>query len=219
MSEWMIYNQENNDWVTLLLFFNFLLFVSLKTLYTTQFYSFIRLFGSQLFINNFGDKPILTQGFNFLMGFFTLLNISLFLTLVLSNFGYVHFQLYSFLIIFFGISGVCFLRVVIVQFFGLLIKEHFMINNYQFRQFTYLNWWGLFLYIGLIIYCYSWSSLIFYQSFLILALGLYLFFQFLVIWQLFKPINKSGLYFILYLCTLKLSPWILLLNGLNHFDI
>ena len=33
--------------------------------------------------------------------------------------------------------------------------------------------------------------------------------------QFFKVIKEEGLYFILYLCSLKLSPWILLFKELN----
>ena len=70
--------------------------------------------------------------------------------------------------------------------------------------------------MGLVLYYYTFDlSPVFLELFVITSGILYVLYHLLVVKQLFHLINQGGLYFILYLCTLKLSPWILLINGLK----
>jgi len=63
--------------------------------------------------------------------------------------------------------------------------------------------------LGLILYYYTFElSPIFFEVFALISGFLYVLYHLLVVKQLFSIINQGGLYFILYLCTLKLSPWI-----------
>ena len=73
------------------------------------------------------------------------------------------------------------------------------------------------IFMGLILYYYTFElSPIFFEVFALISGFLYVLYHLLVVKQLFSIINQGGLYFILYLCTLKLSPWILLINGLKQ---
>jgi len=147
---------------------------------------------------------------------FSLINISLFICFYLSKNQYALLEFNLFMIIFFGICGTIVLRQIILTLLSYFLELQHFINQYQFRTSTYLFRLNIFVFIGLVLYYYTFNlSPVFLESFTLISGILYIFYHLLVVKQLFSIINQGGLYFILYLCTLKLSPWILLINGLK----
>ena len=217
MKEWVLIASGNSDWMTYVMTINFLLFVFCKWRYQPQFFSFLRVIDTPLYFNNYAERPIYSQGFVLLSVLFSLINISLFICFYLSKNQYASLEFNLFAIILFGICATIALRQIILTVLSYFLELQHFINQYQFRTSTYLFRLNIFIFMGLILYYYTFElSPIFFEVFALISGFLYVLYHLLVVKQLFSIINQGGLYFILYLCTLKLSPWILLINGLKQ---
>ena len=216
MEEWVLISSGNSDWMTYIMMVNFLLFVFCKWCYQSQFFSFLRVIDTPLYFNNYAERPIYNQGFIRLSVLFSVINISLFICFYLSKNQYAPLEFNLFAIIFLGICGTIVLRQIILTVLSYFFELQHFINQYQFRTSTYLFRLNIFVFLGLILYYYTFDlSPVFLEYFALISGILYVFYHLIVVRQLFSIINQGGLYFILYLCTLKLSPWILLVNGLK----
>ena len=216
MEEWVLIPSGNSDWMTYIMMVNFLLFVFCKWCYQSQFFSFLRVIDTPLYFNNYAERPIYNQGFILLSVLFSVINISLFICFYLSKNQYAPLEFNLFAIIFLGICGTIVLRQIILTVLSYFFELQHFINQYQFRTSTYLFRLNIFVFLGLILYYYTFDlSPVFLEYFALISGILYVFYHLIVVRQLFSIINQGGLYFILYLCTLKLSPWILLVNGLK----
>lgn len=217
MEEWVLISSGRSDWLTYIFTTNFLLFVFCKWRYQLQFFSFLRVIDTPLYFSSYGEKPVIQQGFTLLSILFSLINISLFIGFYLAENGTILMDFGLFIRVFLGIVGVVVVRQIILIFLGFIFEIQHFIHQYQFRITTYLFRLNILMFIGLILYYYTFDhSSLYFNVFSTLSLLLYGCYHLLVIKQLFTVINQGGLYFILYLCTLKLSPWILLINGLKN---
>ncbi len=183
---------------------------------SSSFIHFSVVIDTPFYFNSYAEKPIYQQGFFLLSILFSIITIGVFVGFYLSEYHDVIFDLRLFWLIFLGITGV-----VIARQLAVIILEYFFeiqafVQQYQFRVTTYLFRLSILMFIGLILYQYTFAfSPYFFNGFFLIVLLFYGFYHVLVIKQLFSMINQGGLYFILYLCTLKLSPWIILINGLK----
>ena len=216
MEEWVLIPSGNSDWMTYIMMVNFLLFVFCKWCYQSQFFSFLRVIDTPLYFNNYAERPVYSQGFILLSVLFSIINISLFICFYLSKNQYAPLEFNLFAIIFLGICGTIVLRQMILTVLSYFFELQLFINQYQFRTSTYLFRLNIFVFLGLILYYYTFNlSPVFLEYFALISGILYVFYHLIVVRQLFSIINQGGLYFILYLCIFKLSPWILLVNGLK----
>jgi hypothetical protein len=169
-----------------------------------------------MYFNIYGEKKFISQGFTYVSGLFSLINLVLLLFFLIQPFTQTpSFNL--FLILLISIGAVLILRQSILFFLGLLLDLNGFVNQYQFRNLTYLFRLSILLFIGIIVYYYSFNqSAFFLQGVSITLIFIYFLVQLIVIKQLINIINKGGLYFILYLCVLKISPWIILIKGLKQ---
>jgi len=216
MEEWVLIPSGKSDWMTYVMLVNFLILVFCKWRYQQQFFSFLRVIDTPLYFNNYADKSIYKQGFIITSVTFSLVNLSLFICFYLaeSNLSPLTFKVFA--MIFLGICGTIILRQIVLVVLSYFFELQHFINQYQFRTSTYLFRLNIFIYIELILYYYTFNqSPFFLQVFILICSSLYFLYHVLIVKQLFSTINDGGLYFILYLCTLKLSPWILLINRLN----
>lgn len=216
MDEWLVLPENTKNWVTLVLGLNFLLFVFIKVRFEQQFFSFIRLIDTPMYFNIYGGKTFTTQGFVYLSGVFFLSNSSLFISFLIRPHTTMP-PLRVFLLLFLSIGAILVFRQLFLGFMGYLLDLKTSINHYQFRNLTYLFRLSILLFIGIIFYCYHFAhSEVFLEGLLIMIAGLYCLTQGMVIYQLISKLNQGGLYFILYLCVLKISPWALLIMGLKQ---
>lgn len=219
MEEWILINKEDDSWISLIFLLNFLLFVVAKTRYNPQFKSFFRYFDTPLYFSNYSDNLIVTGGFNSIMGLFTFSNICLFLSFSLKYFADTPLRFEIFLVLFVAIFSIVLLRGLFIQLVGNFTGVISIINQYQFRILTYLKRWAIFIFIGLVFYHYALDDAsTYFKSFFALAITVYIIYQIMVVIQLFKYINPNGLYFILYICTFKITPWIFLIKRLNQLE-
>ena len=216
MEEWVLISSDKSDWISGVMIVNFLLLVFCKWRYQKQFFSFFRVIDTPLYFSNYGDKQLFRQGFVVLSLLFSLINLSIFICFYLSNNQLLNLDINTFLLIFSGICGTVVLRQLVLIVLSYYLKLQEFITQYQFRISTYFFRLNILIFIGLVFYYFTFDlSPLFLEVFTLICIGLYLLYHLLVVKQLFSTINQGGLYFILYLCALKLSPWILLINGLK----
>ena len=217
MEEWILIPRTNDNWITFVLGFNFLAFIFIRWRFEHVFFSFFRLIDRSTHFKNYGEKGLLKQGFILSLTLFVLSNISLLTTHIMSHFQLIKISFFSYILIFSSIFLIIVLRHFLQLILAYLLDIEEFLHQFQFRNITYVFRLSVVLYIGLVLYQYTFQfSTLFSNGFLILILFAYLFSQLLLIRNFFSTINRGGLYFILYLCTLKLSPWILLIQGLKQ---
>lgn len=216
MEKWELISSPNSDWLTYLFGINFLLFVFCKQRFNQQFFSFLRVIDTPLYFASYGERFVLQQGFIVLTVIFSIVNVALFFGFLLAHYTATLFNFYTFLILFGGISLVVLIRQIILMILSYFFKIHHLVNQYQFRNATYLFRLSFLLYTGLIFFHFSFNySPLFLEVLLYVVFLLYILYNVMIYRQFFKVIKEEGLYFILYLCSLKLSPWILLFKELN----
>lgn len=217
MDVWQTLTPQNTDWITFVFSINFLVFILLKVRFEHTFFSFIRLIDSLLFFSSHGDRFVLTNGWYYLSGFFTLSTFSLLATF----WTQLHLPIEPYFIYFyflFGSSAIVMLRSLFNSFLGYYLNFSQWVNQYQFRNATYIFRLSLLIYVGLLFYTYTFSfSPFFLQMMSYTVILVYLTYHVLLFKQTFDMIMANGVYFILYLCTLKLGPWFILINGLKSF--
>ena len=218
MGEWQSIWIQNNDFITLVLGMNFLLFVFLKVRFQNTFFSFIRFIDTRVFFSKYGDQPILKSGWAYGSGFFTLSTLSLFAALVGVNLWKVSSVEKIYLIALFGGILIVFLRTLLGTFIGMITGQIYWINQSHFRALTYVFRLSILLYILLLFQVFTFD----HNSISLLAIGVFIalvygLVQLLLLRQIFNQLILNGLYIILYICTLKLSPWLFLVKGLKIY--
>lgn len=217
MDEWLPIPTQNTDWITLVFGANFLLFVFIKRYFEVQFFSFLRLIDTAIYFNNYANNPPILSGFVNLSSLFSLTTLSLFTVFFLHSFYGFDLDFTLFLTLFLCALLMLILRAFIVHALSYILELRTFIHQYQFRSITYIFRLCALLFLGMIFYHY-WldHSSIFFKVMLYVGFIIYLGTQCMIIQQLIHTIKDGGLYFILYLCTLKSSPWIILFMGIKR---
>ncbi|WP_290699930.1 DUF4271 domain-containing protein [Lacinutrix sp.] len=111
----------------------------------------------------------------------------------------------------FGIIVVILLKIILERLISNILKIESIINNYIFQKMSYKIFLGLLLIPINTILIYSWSPTQINTSIFIIFLALITIYGVLVfIKDNLKTIKKNWFYFILYLCTLEISPYLIL---------
>lgn len=215
MNEWQLLPIENNDWGTFLFGFNFFVFVLLKVRFKSQFFSFMRLVDTNLFFNTYGNHVLWTKGWTYAVVLFVVTTLSMFFSFwaeIIQDVQWIAVFPYLWV----GIALVVGIRYSLVQFLGWLTQSTAFLNTYQFKCSTYLFRVTVFLFLGLALYFYPLQKSLFFLEILGYSSAvLYILSQAVLLRRYLDYLTHNGLYFILYLCTLKLSPWLLILLGLE----
>ena len=217
MEEWIPIAKQNFDWITFVFMLNFLLIVFIKLRHELQFFSFLRLIDTVTYFNSYTEKYGVFNGFISISMLFSSLTLSMFSVYFLQHFFEVSLDFSLFMLVFIGLLATILLRSFFIQFVASVLGINEFIRSFQFRNCTYIFRLCIFLNTGLVFYHFGLSqSFLVFKFLFISGLFAYLASQAMVIRQLFSTINSEGLYFILYLCTLKMSPWILLYHGIKR---
>ena len=217
MEEWLPIPTQNTDWITLVLGANFLLFVFIKWRFEVQFFSFLRLIDTAVYFNNYANSPSILSGFVNFSSLFSLTTLSVFVVFFLHSFHGFELEFSTFLTFFLCALALLILRAIAIHLLGYILEVRSFIDQYQFRSITYVFRLCTLLFLGIVFYHY-WlnDSFVFFKGMLYGGLVIYLVTQLMIIQQLINTIKDGGLYFILYLCTLKTSPWIILYIGVKR---
>lgn len=217
MDEWLPIPTQNTDWITLVLGANFLLFVFIKRRFQIQFFSFLRLIDTAIYFNNYANNPTILSGFVNLSSLFSLTTLSVFAVFFLHSFYGYDLDFSLFITLFLCTLLMLIIRAITVYVLSYVIEVRSFVHQYQFRSITYIFRLCTLLFIAMVFYHY-WldHSSAFFKVMLYVGFMIYLGTQLMIIRQLIHTIKDGSLYFILYLCTLKSSPWIILFMGIKR---
>ena len=206
------------DWMTLILGFSLLLLALGKYFFKSTFSTFFILPFNNKYLALSKKKGRFFNWFHLLLTLFQLLNISLFTFLasnVLSN-----KQLDSYPTIFWialaFILAYLTVKTLLQLGNGYFFENLTIMNDLIFKKLTYFNYGGIIAFLGniVIIYILQDSKPVVYATlfliFLINAIGLVT-----ILRNHQKLIVANILYFILYLCTLEISPLVIIGRYLN----
>ena len=202
-----------NDLLTLLILLTLLLLVLAKKLFPPRFEDFVSLMtsGKYMVLKSREHKALF--GFNILMLMVHILSISLFLFILYRTFAPSNIEIMGMILlrIITGYSFFILLKIFVEKIIANIFDIDDFMDNYLFQKHTYRNFISLILFPISILLIYSDNSknLIFYViSGLFLAATIYTFTR--IIFKNEGLISRNWFYFILYLCALEITPYVIL---------
>lgn len=200
---------ETFDWVTLILVGCIIIIALLKVIYPKRFEDFIKLPVSTNYFLAKGKSEEIKHPFSLVFFIIQLISISLFAYLFFIEKEATHSLL------FLQIIAVIFVFIIIKVSIEKLIGTIFSIDNiigqYLYKKLTYRNFLSLFLILANFVFYFSLkpnlNTLLIFSGFL-LAINMF------ILFNSYKNnrsiIFSNFFYFLLYLCALEISPYIIL---------
>lgn len=203
---------ESLDWVTLIMVGCILIIAILKVIYPKRFNDFIRLPVSNNYFLAKGKSEELRHPFSILLFVIQLISISLFVNLFFLEKGKANVLL--FLQILFVVFVFIIVKTSIEKMIGAIFSIEKLIDHYIYEKLSYRNFLSLLLII---------TNLIFYFSIkpdlniLLILTGILFLVNMLILSFSYKNyrslIFNNLFYFLLYICALEISPYIILYNA------
>lgn len=200
----------SNDWITIILLIIIGLLIYNKTKHPVRFKSLQTLLYNSSYINNYSKStPLILNAFNITFYFIFILIASLLLFVIINLNGLTTNNNESFLMILLYVFSFVIIRSIIGLLLAFLFEKG---NEQQYFTFTKLSYLGNFclLILPLLIINFYINSVYFSQFLIITAVLLLLFYYFLQIKNNQKLVFSKMFYFILYLCALEISPFIII---------
>ncbi|MCW5518437.1 DUF4271 domain-containing protein [Aureitalea sp. L0-47] len=203
----------SNDWVTYLMVLCFILFSLSRYLYPQRFLEFILLPISNKYYLVQGKNNEIGHPFNILLFAGQVLSFSLFFYLL---FRTVHTEatlsnnwLFIQICTVYGAFVLC--KYYLDKIISVVFAIEPLFNQYLYEKLTYRNLLAMGVFIGNIIFFYTFeptvNSLLIFFGILVLLNGISLFYSYKTNGKL---IFRNFFYFILYLCALEISPYFIL---------
>ena len=215
MEDWILRTELQHDWISLVFLFNFILLTVLRSTNTRQFKTFIRFIDPKLYFKIYGKDNFLLQSFTALGTVFLLINLCLgiFYCFTLVEFGSSSSSFFITLLIL--IVGMIFIRFVLLKICFKLLGIDGFSEIFIFKTLSYQIQISILSFFLFLFYEFSYPTQEFLKLILILIAGLYLLSQLSLYREYWVVFKHHLLYLILYLCTFKLAPWILLYSTLK----
>lgn len=204
---------ETADWITILLLSSILFLVLAKSLFYSRFLNFIILPFNNKYIFMYNKKEKLINWFHIFFTFFQIINFALFVFLA----GRIVFSStandypFIFPIILGSIVLFIILKVLLQLGNGFIFGSGKTISELIFKKLSYLNYSGLVMFLAntLLVYVLKENKIVVFSAvFLILLINIIGWVTVLRNHQ--KFITNYFFYFILYLCALEISPFIII---------
>jgi len=207
---------ESQDWVTLLLVGCFILLAIVSVIYKKRFEDFIKLPISNNYFIGKGKSDEIKHPFNMALFSIQLISISLFIYLFFSEEAKTNSSL--FLQILIGVSIFILVKLIVEKMMGTIFSMEGFINQFIFQKFTYRNFTSLLIFVANLFFYFTFKpnliTLLVFTSVLVL-------FNLLIIFYSLKNYRtllfSNFFYFLLYLCTLEISPYFLVYKALVKF--
>ena len=215
--DWIFLNKVHQDWISILMFCNLMLLSFTKWRYDRKFTSFFKSIDPSVYFNNYGNNFFFNRFFGASILVFSISNISLCLIFILNSLDLIELNIISFLIFFSFLLLVGFLSYFVNLILGQILAVKRETLAYIFNNLRFLFRLSIFIFIILVIHYYY-----FFDTFIFLittSLCVFLFYflnSFVIIYKFLRNLDKGKLYFILYLCTLKITPWVFIYWFINN---
>ncbi len=202
------------DWITLFLLGCFVLLAIVKFLYPKRFEEFIELPINNKYFLVQGKSDEIQDPFNILLFVIQVVSVSLFIYLFFSEESKKNPWL--FLQICTGYTVFVLVKSIIEKIIGNIFSIESIINGYLYQKLSYRNLLSLVVFIGNIVFFYlvkpNILTLLVFTAIIVLINIISL----LYCYKNYRSLILSNFfYFILYLCALEISPYIVLYKALN----
>lgn len=209
MMDWIILNKFRIDWVSILIFLNLILLSYTKWKYNRKFTSFFKSIDPSVYFNNYGNNFFFSRFFGINILVFSLVNISLILIFILNSFGLIKMVFFEFSILFLFLIFIGFLSYILCSFLGAILGVKRETLAYVFNNLRFLFRISIFVYAILIVHhFYFINTFQFLKISFFCVLFLYYLFSIIIVYRFLEKLNRGKFYLILYLCTLKVTPWV-----------
>lgn len=215
--DWILLNKVHQDWISILMFSNLMLLSFIKWRYDRKFTSFFKSIDPSVYFNNYGNNFFFNRFFGASILVFSIVNISLCLILILNSIDLIELNIMSFLIFFSFLLFIGFLSYLINSILGQIFAVKRETLAYIFNNLRFLFRLSIFIFIILVIhYYYFLDTFIFISTSSICVFMFYFLNSIVIIYKFLEHLDKGKLYFILYLCTLKITPWVFMYWFINN---
>jgi len=204
---------DSQDWIILILVGSFVVLAMLSVLYKKRFEDFIKLPISNNFFIAKGTTDEIKHPFNILLFSLQIVSISLFVLLFFPEETQHNSGL--FVQIFIGVFVLVVTKLFIEKMMGTIFSIENVINSYLYKKLTYTNYLSFFIFIANLFFYFSFKPSL--NTLLVFTTVCLLFYSFIIYYSIknYRTLLFSNFfYFILYLCTLEISPYIILYKAL-----
>lgn len=202
----------SNEWFTILLLISVVLIAAAKLAFTTRFFDFLTLVGNSRYLKIYARDQKFIDLFDGLLFLNLIISMSLFTMVCIRHLSDdLTNELGLFAKIGIGIGAILLIKILLERLLGSLFEIDELIDSYLFQKISYRNYLGLILVPinALVLYAIVPSN-----SVIFIVILLLMFINVIGIVTSFKSHQKSLInnifYFILYLCALEISPYIIL---------
>ena len=214
--DWILLNKVHQDWISILMFSNLMLLSFIKWRYDRKFTSFFKSIDPSVYFNNYGNNFFFNRFFGASILVFSITNISLYLIFILNYLDLIELNIISFIIFFSFLILVGFLSYLINSILGQILAVKRETLAYIFNNFRFLFRLSIFIFVILVVhYYYFFDTFIFLSTTSLCVFMFYFLYSIVIIYKFLGDLDKGKLYFILYLCTLKITPWVFIYWFIN----
>ena len=200
---------ESLDWVTLIMVGCILIIAILKVIYPKRFNDFIRLPVSNNYFLAKGKSEEVRHPFSILLFVIQLISTSLFVNLFFLEKGKAN--VFLFLQILFVVFVFIIVKTSIEKMIGAIFSIEKLIDHYIYEKLSYRNFLSLLLIIINLIFYFSIKPDL---NILLILTGILFLVNMLILSYSYKNyrslIFSNLFYFLLYICALEISPYIIL---------
>ena len=215
--DWILLNKVHQDWISILMFSNLMLLSFIKWKYDRKFTSFFKSIDPSVYFNNYGNNFFFSRFFGASILVFSITNISLYLIFILNYLDLIELNIISFIIFFSFLILVGFLSYLINSILGQILAVKRETLAYIFNNFRFLFRLSIFIFVILVVhYYYFFDTFIFLSTTSLCVFMFYFLYSIVIIYKFLGDLDKGKLYFILYLCTLKITPWVFMYWFINN---
>ena len=215
--DWILLNKVHQDWISILIFSNLTLLSFIKWRYDRKFTSFFKSIDPSVYFNNYGNNFFFNRFFGASILVFSIANISLCLIFILNSLDLIELNFISFLFFFSFLLLIGFLSYLINSILGQILAVKRETLAYIFNNLRFLFRLSIFIFVILVIHhYYFFDTFIFLSTTSLCLLMFYFLYSILIIYKFLRNLDKGKMYFILYLCTLKFTPWVFMYWFINN---
>ncbi len=201
------------DWVTVLLLISLVCFAAAKYFYAKRFEDFIVLPVNNKYFALQGKDEEINHPFNIILFVAQVICLSLFINLLIIFYNPHFVGTHKFLFVQICTAYVVFvlIKFSIEKIIGNVFSIDGIVNLYLYQKLTYRNYLAILIFVG---------NLLFYYVLPTSKAGIIIFLGLLIVGNAFAMLNsfkkmgnlfgRNFVYFILYLCALEITPYILL---------
>ena len=206
---------ESQDWATLLLLGCFVILAVAKYSYSKRFDEFIVLPASDKYLKVRGYDDAVSHPFGILLFAVQAISVSIFIYLFFKVFNPIEVQTnkWLFVQIFTGYTIFVFIKFSIEKILANIFSIDSLIDQYLYQKLNHRNFLGILIFVGNLFFLYIFTPT---QASLIIFSSVILLFNALALFYTYKKnrnlVTSNFFHFILYLCALEISPYIILYN-------